>query len=613
MPTPVPLNKLPKGLQPSGGKPVPINMLPEGLRPEKEAAGFFGSFYESAKKLPEIADEVAAFSANPNEKTRRALIKAGESKYRSVGFGEGENWEAFKQALGGSLGEMLAPAAVGVGTSFVATPLGGLAAASGVSGAQYTAQNLLRQAQEQERAITEGRKPEETSIGKALISAAGQTALDLPAGRAFSGVAKLFPFMRPLLGKAGGKAAQEAGEVLTDAAAKGTISFSKGVAKGVGKGIAFEVPQEVAQSAMERWQAGIATDPFSSGEARDEYFQAAIGAAVLGGSFGAVSGGLESRSPDAGLTPTDAEPITPSNLPADELDAAVAQVINTPKDKAEYDELVSRYSVSSGIPEEEAKKYAFSVISERKKAERAQAAREAGVAEEADVGDGTEEVQQVEPKVATDEEIEAAIPDIQQMFDDAGIDFEDAYGVTELDDAQKAQAARIIIESPEVDAYDAIDSVLKRGIETPVAPAPSQPTADAGPILTPIQQAAVDVVAAADKGGIPAFATNINKIIDGLGMAVNKADKPEVGIQRLRDAVARFTYTPPMAEAASPTEQTAPNVAETVPSPTATAPAPTAEPTPLRAVYDAPNMAARVEAAKPIVSSISSLYRAWWT
>lgn len=294
MPTPVPLNKLPEGLRSSGSKIVPLDKLPEGLRPQKEEAGFWGSLIEGAQTLG-IADEATAFAADPSEKNRRALIKAGESKYRSVGFGEGNNWEAFKQLLGGSIGQLAAPVAAGIAGS-VATPIAGLAAASATSGTQYTSQNLLRQAQEQEAAIAAGKKPEDTSVGKAILAATGQTALDLAGGKVFSSVAKAFPFMRPLLGKAGGKAAQNAGEVLADAAEKGTLKFTKGVAYGVGKGVAFEIPQEVAQQGLERWQAGMS---LSDKEAQGEYGQAAIGALLLGGGLGGVSGALSSRTKEA--------------------------------------------------------------------------------------------------------------------------------------------------------------------------------------------------------------------------------------------------------------------------------------------------------------------------
>lgn len=291
MATPVPLNKLPAALRPTGGKPVPLDKLPESLRPQKEAAGFLGSFLENAQTLG-LADEATAFADNPTEENRRAFLKAAESKYRQVGFGEGENWEAFKQVLGSTLGAAVAPAAAGLAATPFTSPVGGLAAASATSGTQYTIQNLLRQAQAQEEAAAKGQKGEETSVGKAVTAAAGQTALDLLGGRVFKPIAKAFPFMRPLLGEGGKKAAREAGEVLADAAEKGTISFAGGVAKGVGKGVAFEMPQEIAQQGIERWQAGLS---LTDEEAQSEYKQAAIGALLLGGGLGGISGGLEAR------------------------------------------------------------------------------------------------------------------------------------------------------------------------------------------------------------------------------------------------------------------------------------------------------------------------------
>jgi hypothetical protein len=464
-----------------------------------QEGGFWSSIFDRAQTLG-LADEAAAFAANPNEKTRRAFVSAGNSKYRGVEFGEGADWVAFKQALGGSIGDALAPLAAGVGFSFVSTPLGGLAAATATSGTQYTTQNLLRQAQEQERAIAEGKAPEETSLTKALTAAAGQTGLEVAGGRAFSGIAKLFPFARPLLGLGGKKAAQDAGEVIADAAARGTISFAKGVATGTGKGVAFEIPQELAQTSLERWQAGLS---LSDDEALGEYKQAAIGAALLGGGFGAVSGGLNSRGADGRLTPSDAEPTTPSDLPADELDAAIAQVIDTPEDKAEYDELVSRFSVNSGIPEEEAKKYAFNTIAERKKAERAQAAREAGVAEEAETEETTEE----------------------------------------------AAPAFAPIPPEEFTPQNVVDMYL----------------------------------AGAGRGESP-FDLELQQFV------TNNIEAVE----------AEFASRAPTA--AAPTTDATPTV-DAAAAPTVE-PTPAVEPAPLRAVYDAPNMAGRIEAAKPIVSSI---------
>lgn len=330
MPTPVPANLLPSSLRAPSGKAVPTALLPEGLRPQKEAAGFLGSFGEAVQTLG-LADEAATYASNPTEENRRAFLNAAESKYRKVGFGEGENWEAFKELLGGSLGQLVAPVAAGVGASFVTTPVGGLVAAGTTGATQYTTQNLLRQAQAQEEAIAEGRRPEDVSVGKAVAAATGQTALDLLAGPVFGKIAKAFPFMRPLLGEGSKKAVQEAGEVLADAAKQGTIQFVGGVAKGVGKGVAFEVPQEIAQQGLERWQAGLS---LTDDEALGEYKQAAIGAALLGGGFGGVNAALPSRraevAPEAGA------------------EEAIPQIEITPTTKVDREAIFSRLKGAAG-------------------------------------------------------------------------------------------------------------------------------------------------------------------------------------------------------------------------------------------------------------------------
>ena len=259
----------------------------------KERAGFIGSFMEAAQTLG-IADEAAAFAANPTEENRRKLIAAGESKFQSVGgFGKGENWEAFKELLGGSLGQLVAPAAAATTASFVGTPLAGVAAGAATSTAQYTAQNLLRQAQEQERALAEGRTPEETSALKAAAAGAASAGLDYVQFKTFRKLAEAFPFTRNLVTPE--KALrEEATKTLITAAREGTLkSTGRGTVEGIVKGVAFEVPQEVAQTALERWQAGLS---LTDEEAREEFKQAAIGAAVLGPAIGGAAGALGARA-----------------------------------------------------------------------------------------------------------------------------------------------------------------------------------------------------------------------------------------------------------------------------------------------------------------------------
>ena len=62
--------------------------------------------------------------------------------------------------------------------------------------------------------------------------------------------------------------------------------------------------------------------------------------------------------------------------------------------------------------------------------------------------------------------------------------------------------------------------------------------------LAPEQQAAVDMIAAVDKGGVPLDARRVNKVARDLGMEVSGRAKPEDTIRRIREAVARITPAP---------------------------------------------------------------------
>jgi len=280
---------------------------PTTPEPEKEYAGLVGSFLESAGTLG-AADEAAAWAANPSEENRRAVLEKADSNYKTASFGLtptedlsvlGRNWEALKETLGGTLGFIAAPALAGTAAAaatgalsgpgaIVSAPLAGGIAGYSTAGAQYATQNLIRQAQEQQRAIDEGRAATGPNVGAALVGAAGQTALDVAGGRVFGPLLSRFPLLRNLaLGD--DKVARESLEVIQDAVNKGTLQRTAGgTFRGVGGGIAFEVPQEIAQQAIERTQAGLS---LTDEEARQEFIQAGVGAAVLGG----VAGGVQAR------------------------------------------------------------------------------------------------------------------------------------------------------------------------------------------------------------------------------------------------------------------------------------------------------------------------------
>lgn len=259
--------------------------------PKKE--GFFGAarraFGEQAGTLS-YADEAAVYAAKKDAASRKALLEASKSERPESKQGLGAY---VGELLGGSAGFMAAPLAAATGTA--ATGLGAPAApfvGAGVGVAQYSAQNMARQAEEEERAATEGRVTQGPSGLRAVAAAVPQAALDAVGGRVFRPLMEAFPFAKNLI--IGGPTARKTEQQLIDALSKGTLrDLGGGVVRGFGGGVAFEVPQEIAQQALERWQANL---PLVGAEAAEEYKQAAIGALVLGGGIGAVSGAVERGS-----------------------------------------------------------------------------------------------------------------------------------------------------------------------------------------------------------------------------------------------------------------------------------------------------------------------------
>jgi hypothetical protein len=111
--------------------------------------------------------------------------------------------------------------------------------------------------------------------------------LDVLQFKYFEKLMRALPFTRNLL-LPEKEAAQKAADELVDSYKAGTLKATPmGTVKDVAKGAAFEVPQELAQTVLERWQAGLS---LSDEEAQEEYKQAAIGAAVLGPLMGGAAG-----------------------------------------------------------------------------------------------------------------------------------------------------------------------------------------------------------------------------------------------------------------------------------------------------------------------------------
>ena len=288
---------------PDGTDPAVIRATAKRLtleRRPKEQAGFVSSALEGAGQLGSAPAAARFFTGTPEEQAaaKEELTKPSDKLFTSfadVIGGKGKFADYAKQTLGSTTGALAAPLAAAGATMLV--PGVGLVAAPFVGGAvlagQYLTGGAERQAQEQKRAIAEGRTPEEISLGKATVAAAGETALDFIGFKFFKPVFKAFPVVGKLFGEGGEKVAKEAEDQLVKAFQAGTLTYAKGMAKGVAGGVAFEVPQEIAQTALERWQAGLS---LTDAEARAEYLEAGAGAVLLGSPLGGASGFMKTRN-----------------------------------------------------------------------------------------------------------------------------------------------------------------------------------------------------------------------------------------------------------------------------------------------------------------------------
>ena len=265
----------------------------------REQAGFGESFKEaftSLKAAPAAARFAAAKTPEEQRAAREELLEAseGEGAPRTAfadieDFGSALDWA--KQTAGASAGFLAAPLAAGA-AGLAAGPVGGAVGLYGTLASQYTTQNLVRQAEEQARAEQEGRVAEETSVGKAVTAAGAATALDAVGFRFFKPIFSKFPLVGKLFGQ-GDEAAKEATDRIIEAHKNGSLTIKGGIAKGIAGGAVIEVPQEIAQTALERWQAGLS---LFDADAKSEYIEAAAGGALIGAGLGGAGGAAQVRA-----------------------------------------------------------------------------------------------------------------------------------------------------------------------------------------------------------------------------------------------------------------------------------------------------------------------------
>jgi hypothetical protein len=276
------------------GEQAPAPAAEEGAETPKERAGFFSSAKESASTILGLP-EAARFGVAKGEgrpAAREDLLKTAESEYEAIPLSEVSSAGDFVdwlQSTGGAMAGYLAAPGAAAGLAKILTKAPGPAklAGYGVLGAQYAIDNLTRQAQTQQEQIDAGEDPQATNLPKALVAAYGQTKLDQLGFNFFRPLFSKFPLLNNLVGEGAEKTAKEAEDVLVDAFKNNALSTGRGVITGIGKGVAFEIPQEIAQSMLERWQAGLS---LSDADARGEYFEAGAAAAIFGGGIGGVSG-----------------------------------------------------------------------------------------------------------------------------------------------------------------------------------------------------------------------------------------------------------------------------------------------------------------------------------
>lgn len=174
------------------------------------------------------------------------------------------------------------PVLPGVGP--FAKPIAGLAGFAAPTALQIFGGETERQQGLREEAIKKGETPKDISVGKALVSTAGQVGLET--------LGNIFVFGKPIFQAALGKinadrifnlfstGSIEAAEKLAKE------SVTKAIAKGTIKGVAAEGGTEAAQALLSRWQAGL---PLLNEEAFGEYANSLYGGAIVGGPLGGAT------------------------------------------------------------------------------------------------------------------------------------------------------------------------------------------------------------------------------------------------------------------------------------------------------------------------------------
>jgi hypothetical protein len=288
--------EIPDGTDPEVIKRTIKRIVQSEKEPEEGIAAGIGS----TKRAISTARTGLESLFSPEEAARKGVERAEELGQQ---YAPGASLDAVKQAyaergLLGGAGEVVSQIPTALAEQFpqIAATLGGARAGAmagqrlagprgalvgGISGAvapslaQLFGANIERQAAEQ----IEAGEPLDISRTRAAAAAAPGAALEV--------AATFIPLGRTLIGKVLGPGAEQAlargsSEATENLAKEG---LAKVLAKGTATGALLEIPTEVIQQMLERAQAGL---PLTSEDAYAEYGEAAYGAGLVGGPFGAV-------------------------------------------------------------------------------------------------------------------------------------------------------------------------------------------------------------------------------------------------------------------------------------------------------------------------------------
>ena len=233
---------------------------------------------EAARKGVERAEELgqqyapgASLEAVKQAYAERGLLGGAGEAISQIPTALAEQFPQIAATLGGARAGAMAGARFGPKGALI----GGIGGAVAPSALQLFGANIERQAAEQ----MEAGEPLDISRTRAAAAAAPGAALEV--------AATFIPLGRTIVGKVLGPGAEQAlARGSTEAAERlAKEGLTKTLAKGVGVGAAAEIPTEVIQQMLERAQAGL---PLTSEDALAEYGEAAYGAGLVGGPFGAV-------------------------------------------------------------------------------------------------------------------------------------------------------------------------------------------------------------------------------------------------------------------------------------------------------------------------------------